>query len=377
GQGSLIGPLANLIAVPWVSFVVVPVTVAASLLLATMPSIGEPLLQLASWLLQGLWWLMERLAALPFAQRYFAEAPLWTLLLALLGIGWCLLPRGMPARGFGLILLLPLLLPARSVLKEGEFEVWTFDVGQGLAVALRTRDHVLLYDAGPRYPSGFDLGDAVVVPSLLALDIRLLDRLVLSHADNDHAGGASAVQLALPTQHVESGEPQRLQVLQPALRPQRCNAGDTWQWNGVQVRTLAPDAETEERGNDSSCVILVESAYGSLLLTGDAGSRVEAALAAGLGSAQRPRVLSVPHHGSKSSSSAALLDAFAPDLAVMSSGYRNRFGHPHPSVSERYAERGIAVLNTAEHGYVYVRFTAEAQAPRQGREVRRAWWRPR
>jgi competence protein ComEC len=372
GQGSLIGPLANLLAVPWISFIVVPVTVAASLLLVWLPVIGAPLLQAAEWLLMPLWRVMEWMAALPSAQKYFAAAPAWTFALALIGVAWSLLPRGVPARSLGLLLVLPMLVPARKDLADGEFEAWMFDVGQGLSVFVRTREHALLYDAGPRYPGGFDVGDVAVVPSLRALGIDRLDRMIISHGDSDHAGGARAVSLAFPEARIDSGEPGRT-----AVAAQACIPGDTWLWNGVRLSVVFAASDEGLKSNDRSCVLAISGAYGTLLLTGDATLRIEPAIASSLGTVPRPLVLSVSHHGSKTASSAGFLDALAPELGLVSAGYRNRFGHPHADVVARYAARSIPLLGTAENGYLHLRFTAAAEPPERGREARATWWRMR
>ena len=375
GQGSLIGPLANLVAVPWVSLLIVPLTVAGSLLVVDLPGLGGPLLHLADILLTLLWQLMQWMASLPSAQVHFAAAPPWAFVLALIGIVWCLLPRGVPARGLGLLLLLPLLIPAQRGLADGEFEAWMLDVGQGLAVVVRTRDHSLLYDAGPRYPGGFDVGEAVVIPSLYALGINHLDRVIISHGDSDHAGGARAVHLAFPAAIIESGEPQRLDL--PASA---CQAGASWNWNDVAFSIVLAETDPASKGNDRSCVVLVRGDHGSLLLTGDATRRIEPAIAAALGEVSHPLVMTVPHHGSRTASSAALLEAIAPDVGLVSAGYRNRFGHPHADVLSRFEARSIALLNTAESGYLHVRFPPVpgmplAGLPEQGRLLRPAWWR--
>ncbi|HET9034490.1 MAG TPA: DNA internalization-related competence protein ComEC/Rec2 [Dokdonella sp.] len=372
GQGSLIGPLANLIAVPWVSLLVVPITVAGSLLIVDVPTLGGPLLELADVLLKALWQLMQWMAALPSAQIYFAAAPIWAFVLALLGVGWMLMPRGVPLRLFGLALLVPMLIPRASPLATGEFEVWMFDVGQGLSMFVRTREHTLLYDAGPRYPSGFDIGDAVVIPSLHALGSDHLDRMLISHGDSDHAGGAKAVHLAFPEASIESGEPERLAVTASA-----CRSGESWVWDEVSFRIVSAPAAGVSKSNDRSCVVLVSGASGSLLLTGDATSHVEPEIAEVMGKMRisRPLVLSVPHHGSKTATSAQFLDAIDPQLALVSAGYRNHFGHPHGDVKARLAERGIALLNTADAGYLYLRFGPAGGVPELGREARLAWWR--
>ncbi|HET6546323.1 MAG TPA: DNA internalization-related competence protein ComEC/Rec2 [Rhodanobacteraceae bacterium] len=372
GQASLPGPLANLIAVPWVSFVVVPLTVTAGLLLPLAPLLGTPLLKLAWLALTPLWWMLERLAALPLAQQYFPQSPAWALPVALIGVAWCLAPRGVPARVLGLALLLPLLFPSRHPLAKGDFDLLVLDVGQGLSVLVRTAGHTLLYDTGARYPSGFDLGEAVVVPTLRSLGVDRLDRLIVSHGDNDHAGGARAVTLALHPADVESGEPERLAI---GARP--CRAGEHWIWDQVGFRLISPQPGRPAHDNDRSCVLVISGRHGSALLPGDASERVEPALARALGPVTRPLVLVVPHHGSASSSSAGFLDAVAPDRALVSAGYRNRFGHPRPEVVARYAARGIALFGTAPSGSLGMRLDAAAAAPERGRVLRRAWWRER
>jgi len=370
GQGSLVGPVANLVAVPWISFVVVPLNVAASLLLVPLPALGEPLLHAAESVLWPLWWFLRQAAALPSAQLYFAAAPPWAFVLALIGAGWCLLPRGVPARALGLVLVLPLLMPMRPVLADGEFEVWMFDVGQGLSILVRTREHALLYDAGPRYPGGFDVGEAVVIPSLRALGVNRLDRLMISHGDNDHAGGAPAVKLAFPMAAVSSGEPERTGIAADA-----CAAGEAWVWDGVRLRVLWPAGVQRLPGNDRSCVLAIEGRHGSLLLTGDVSDRVERLIVQETSALARPLTLVVAHHGSRTGSSAEFLDALAADSALVSAGYRNRFNHPHADVVARFDKRSIELIGTAENGYVHLAFTADAPAPSRGRRERTAWWR--
>jgi competence protein ComEC len=222
------------------------------------------------------------------------------------------------------------------------------DVGQGLSVVVRTRRHALVYDAGARYPSGFDLGEAVVVPALHALGIDRVGVLMVSHADNDHAGGAAAVARAFPHAARYAGEPARME-----LPMQPCRAGQAWRWDGVGFRVLSPDGVSPGRRNDRSCVLAVDGAGGRLLLTGDISSRIEPAVAAALGAA-RPSVLVVPHHGSRHSSAPSFIAAIAPRLAVVSAGWHNRFGHPHPLVVQRYAKAGVPLLDTASRGAVQI-----------------------
>ena len=359
GQASLVGALSNLVAVPLVSFVIVPCALFGMLLLALCPPLATPVLWLAAHIVHAQWWLLERMASWPGAQWYLPTVQPLALLLAVLGALWMFLPRGVPLRWLGALLFLPLLLPPRSVPADGAFQLWVLDVGQGLSVLLRTHGHVLVYDTGARYPSGFDLGDAAVLPAIHALGIDHLDLLMISHGDNDHAGGAEAVVEAFPHARRLAGEPARMRV--PMAQ---CVAGQAWQWDGVRFRVLSPGPGAGGRDNDSSCVLLVEGRGGRLLLTGDISSSVEPAVAAALDAGPSP-VLLVPHHGSKSSSSAAFIATLRPRLALVSAGWRNRFGHPRPEVVARYAEAGVPLFNTAEQGALEVDFPADGPPRRE------------
>lgn len=359
---SLSGPLANLLAVPWVSLLVVPLALLGTLLLP-IPWLGEALLWLAGGLLQLLFQLLAWLAAglpawLPTA------LPFWAWALGSLGVLLCLLPAGVPLRGLGPLLLLALFLPPHEQIPEGQAEVWQLDVGQGLAVLVRTREHALLYDAGPRF-GDFDLGERVVLPSLRQLGVARLDQLLLSHADSDHAGGAEAVVRGMPVERVLSGEAPAL----TSLGAEPCRDGASWQWDGVRFRTWRWAAA--EEGNASSCVLKIEAAGESLLLTGDIDEPAERALL-GQGLDLRADWLQVPHHGSRSSSSEAFLDAVAPRAALLSRGWHNPFGHPHPRVLERYRRRDIALYDSAEQGAVRLLLGGQEQV-RGWRSLPRFW----
>ncbi|TPG08368.1 DNA internalization-related competence protein ComEC/Rec2 [Rhodanobacter glycinis] len=359
GQASLVGALSNLIAVPLVSFVIVPCALSGMLLLGLCPPLATPVLWLAARIAHAQWWLLEQMASWPGAHWYLPTLQPLALLLALLGALWLFLPRGVPLRWLGLLLFLPLLWPPRQPLQEGAFRVWVLDVGQGLSVLLRTRDHALLYDAGARYPSGFDLGDAVVLPAIHALGITRLDMLMISHGDNDHAGGAETVANAFPQASRYAGEPARMRIPM-----HQCMTGQSWEWDGVYFRVLNPGRGKGDRDNDSSCVLLVESRGGRLLLTGDVSSTVEPQVAAALGPGPPP-ILLVPHHGSKTSSSMEFIAAVRPSLALVSAGWHNRFGHPKPEVLARYGAARIPVFNTAEQGAIPLEFPAGAPPRRE------------
>ena len=365
GEASLVGALSNLIAVPFVSFVIVPLALIGLLSLLLVPAVATPVLHLAAACAHAQWWLLQRMAAWPGAHWYLPQVQPWALLLATVGALWLFAPRGLPLRGLGLLLFLPLAWPPQRLPAPGGFQAWVLDVGQGLSVIVRTRHHAMVYDAGARYPSGFDLGQAVVVPSLHALGIDALDLLMVSHADNDHAGGAAAVATAYPQAARYAGEPRRMPVPMQA-----CLAGQDWTWDGVRFRVLSPAAGATVQRNDRSCVLAVDGAGGRLLLTGDIGSDVEPAVARVAGPA-RPTVLVVPHHGSRYSSDPAFIAALQPTLALVSAGWHNRFGHPHPLVLQRYQAAGVPLLNTAERGAIQI----DAAPDRPPAEV--ASWRLR
>lgn len=354
GQASLVGPLANLVAVPLVSFVIVPLDLVACALLFTWPSAGAALLHLCAHMVDGLWWLLLHLSAWPVAMQYLPAASLAAFALACMGAMWLLAPRGVPARALGAVLLLPLCWPRQALPGPGAFRATVVDVGQGLSVLVRTHDHALLVDTGARYPSGFDLGAAAVVPTLHALGITRLDKLIISHGDNDHSGGAGAVLAAYPRTPVAGGEPARGPV------PMRqCHAGEHWRWDGVDFKVLQPPAPVTRHGNDAGCVVLVTGRDGRLLLPADTSSKVEPDIAARVSSGP-PLVLIVPHHGSKTSSSRAYLEALRPILAIASTGYLNGYHHPAAEVVARYRTLGIPVLNTPDTGAVRIAFPANA-----------------
>jgi len=372
GEASLVGALSNLVAVPFVSFVIVPCALFGMLLLMLCPPLATPVLRVTEWLTHAQWWLLEQTATWPGAQWYLPAVTPWALLFATLGAVWLFMPRGVPMRVLGALLFLPLLWPARQPPDVGAFQAWVLDVGQGLSVVVRTHEHALVYDAGARYPSEFDLGSAVVIPSLHALGIDRLDMLMVSHADNDHAGGAPAVATAFPMARRYSGEPARMRIPM-----EQCRVGQQWEWDGVRFRVLSPvAASSNAAANDLSCVLLIEGRAGRLLLTGDIAMDTEALIAASVAHGPRP-ILQVPHHGSKTSSSAGFIAAIQPELAVVSAGWRNRFGHPKPEVMQRYAAAGVPVFNTAVDGAIQLDFpaTAPAYVAARWRLKQRRYWR--
>ena len=357
-------PLANLFAVPWVGLAVVPLALLGTLLLP-VPVLGEGLLWVAGGLLELLFGLLGHLAA--WLPAWLPSAlPLWSWALGACAVLLLLLPAGVPLRGLGWLLLLPLFYSPNPRPLPGQAEVWMLDVGQGTAVLLRTHGHDLLYDAGARF-GDFDMGERVVLPSLRARGVDKLDLMLISHADNDHAGGAQAIARAMPVERVLSGEPDGLAV---ALQASACEAGQSWQWDGVRLATWRWAQAAD--GNQASCVLLVEANGERLLLTGDIDSHAERALLES-GFEVRADWLLVPHHGSRSSSSSAFVQAVAPRAVLLSRGHLNTFGHPHAEVLERYAALPARLYDNVELGAVRIQLGAFALA--QGLRGQSRFWR--
>ncbi len=367
GQASRAGPLVNLLAIPCWSFVVVPLALVGTALEALVDGAGRWPWQLAAWCFEGSWQLFGQVAAWPWALWWVPQAPAWALPLALLGVFWLLLPRAAGARLPALLLCVPLLWPLAAPLKAGEVELQVIDVGQGLSVWVRTRSHALLYDAGPASVGGFDAGERVVVPAMQAVGLARVDRVLLSHADRDHAGGLAAVRRAFPHASVQAP---------PGALPGEavCHAGQHWHWDEVHFQLLHPAPGTAYNGNASSCVLRIETPHGAVLLAGDIGHREETYLLRESPGELKADVVVVPHHGSAGSSAPAWVKAVSPRLALVSSGHGNRFRHPRPEVVSRWQAVGAEVLNTAHGGALRVWLGPQGLQVREQRLFERRWW---
>ncbi|MBM6445672.1 MULTISPECIES: DNA internalization-related competence protein ComEC/Rec2 [Pseudomonas] len=363
---SLSGPLVNLLAVPWISLMVLPPALLGTLLLP-VPYVGEGLLWLAGGLIDGLFRGLASVAG-QVPAWVPAAIPLWVWGLGAVGAFLLLLPRGVPLRPLGWPLLLLLIFPPRPEIPEGVADIWQLDVGQGLAILVRTRHHTLLYDAGPRFGDN-DLGERVVLPALRKLGVDGIDLMLISHAHADHAGGARAVAQGLPVKHVLGGEPAELPSEWQAAG---CESGRRWTWDGVNFE-LWQWAHARE-SNPKSCVLQIEASGERMLLTGDIDMAAERALL------ESPLAiptdwLQSPHHGSRSSSSMALLDRLLPSAVLISRGQGNSFGHPHPTVLARYQKYGMAIYDSADQGAIHLQL-GRFEAPRSMRLERRFWRDP-
>ncbi len=369
----LVSPLANLVAIPWVSFVVTPLTLLGTAMVVLVPPIGQWLLQVADMTAAPLWPFFEWLLALPHAQWTQHTPAAWTLAAAGIGILLLLAPRGFPGRWLAVVYVLPVVLVSPARPAEGTVWFTLLDVGQGLAAVVRTQNHVLVYDAGPRF-NALDTGAAVVVPYLRHVGVRRIDTLVLSHSDNDHSGGAAAVLAQIPTERVLAGEPEHAARLFPGAAA--CHDGQSWRWDGVEFRVLHPAAHGASVGNDRTCVLRISAGNFSLLLTGDIERGAEARLVSEHGDELAAEAVIIPHHGSKTSSTPAFVAAARPRYALAATGYRNPFHFPHPEVTARYEAAGAAILNTARDGAILFRLdpVAGIQSLERYRQTARRYW---
>lgn len=367
GQASLAGPIANLVAIPWWSLVVVPLALCGTALEAAHAGLGELPWRLAAWAFDLAWPGFEWLAGSPLSLWWLPQPAWFAVPLALAGAVWLLLPRGVPGKPLALLLWLPLLWPQRHLPAPGDAELVLIDVGQGLSVLVRTARHTLLYDMGAAKPGGFDAGADVVVPTLHALGVRGLDVAVVSHGDNDHAGGYPSVMQAFPAAATLGPEGMWAGI-------GACRAGAAWTWDGVGFRFLHPPRDFPYLDNESSCVLKVVAEHGSALLTGDIGEVVERSLVRRARRRLRADVVLVAHHGSKGSSDPAFIAATGARLALVSAGYHNRFQHPHPDTVARWRAAGARVEATLDTGAQRVRLGATGVTFIGEREGRRRLW---
>ncbi|MEA3638859.1 MAG: DNA internalization-related competence protein ComEC/Rec2 [Lamprobacter sp.] len=402
GRASLIAPLVNLVAVPLFGLCLPVILIASLAFLAT--GWASPLVAVSGLLSQG-YSLLVSAASLPWASVTLGGRPDWVWLIAGLGALLLLAPRGLPGRWLGLILLLPLWLLRPAAPAPGTLQVALLDVGQGLAAVIRTHRHTLVYDTGPGFRSGFNTGEAVVAPYLRHLGIRRIDLLMISHADQDHAGGVRGLLDSVRAQRILSGEPDQLEKLLQAsdaaapadragtrstgrdpdakagaepVRVETCLAGQRWHWDAVDFEILHP-TEPIESGNNSSCVLRIALGKTALLWPGDAEAAVERSLLQRKGDALRSEILVAAHHGSASSTTQPFLDAVSPQWVLFSMGWKNRFGFPSPPVRARVAASGAASLDTASAGAIELSLdpSGELRMARPYRERADRLWRHR
>jgi competence protein ComEC len=360
---SLFSPLANMLAIPWVSFITVPTALIGLFLSSINGWAAQACLQISSLSLSALLSLLSKMSesTLNFWTFPMTESII-PLLCAGVGVFILLLPKGIPGRWLGLLWLLPLCTIHSSTPPFGHAMVTVLDVGQGLATVVQTKNHLLVFDTGATMGKNSDMGEQVILPYLSAIDFgKSIDRIIISHVDTDHAGGLASLVKSNKVKHIMTSEPvvlrQRLLDKKPSLSSvlpeiDLCQMNQYWEWDGVSFEMLHPlDPSTITKRNNRSCVLRVSVGSHRVLMTGDIESRIERNL---MRSAVRNRlpasVMVVPHHGSKTSSDFSFIKYVNPKYAVVSTGYMNRYGHPKKSVKQRYKQLGIQWFDTSRSG---------------------------
>ena len=352
-QFSMISPIANFIAIPWLSFVVVPLSLFGAVISLFSLEIAKPFLVFADINMKVLWGILEWLSTRPLHSWVQHTPPLWTVIIAFVGIACLFAPRGFPGRWLAILWLIPLFLAKPDSPQWGEMGFTLLDVGQGLAVIVRTQNHTLVYDTGPKFSAHFNTGEAVVIPYLRYLGIPKINTLMVSHGDSDHRGGVTSILNQLLVDQFLTADLSRF----PQHQAQPCRAGQSWDWDGVSFTVLNPEEHrTDQSANDISCVLRVATRSMSLLLTGDIEINSEQQLLKNYPGLIAADVLVVPHHGSKTSSSIEFIDAVSPAIALYSLGYKNRYGFPAAEVKMRYQARNITTYETAKHGAIVLKW---------------------
>lgn len=366
---SVISFIANTIAIPWLGFLILPFNLLGGLMIFISPTLGVGLLIIADKSLTLLWQVLTWFSQLHFSAWQQVLPNDWLFITTYIAFILLLLPVGFPGRSFGLIWLLPLYFFHPSKLNSGEITCTLLEVGQGLAVVIQTRSHVLVFDAGARYSADADMGERVVLPYLQAAGITKIDKLVISHGDNDHMGGADSLLKSLPVFSLVTSVPERFKL--PATY---CLSGMQWQWDGIHFMFLHPDKSVLGLNNDSSCVLRIVNQRHSILLTGDIERYAENYLLQQNREHLPSTILIAPHHGSKTSALKEFVEVVHPQYVLYATGYRNQYHFPHPMVVQIYQQMNSKQFNTAETGALTMRLNQKGISIEPYRLLHRRYW---
>jgi competence protein ComEC len=369
-QFSLIGFVANSMAIPWVAVLIVPLCLCGAFILLLSAKFGGIILGFADKLLAGLWWFLNYLSHLSWASWPLVMPDFYALLTSCMGMILLLLPAGFPGRYLGIIWLLPLICYKAPVPKIGEMWLTLLDVGQGLSCVLQTHNHLLVYDAGPRLSEGYDMGESVVTPFLYTLGTKTIDALVISHGDNDHIGGATSLLKNFNIKSIKTSVPEKFQY-----HAIKCLQGESWEWDRVQFKFLYPFKDNLSAGNDNSCVLRVTAGNNSILLPGDIEKGAENYLTDNSPHALAAQILVAPHHGSKTSIQNDFIQAVHPLYVLYGVGYRNRYHFPHPFTLKKYDALHACQLDTVTGGAIQIKIAKTTiTLSKQYRVERRRYW---
>jgi len=370
-QCTLIAFIGNVIAIPWLTFTILPFCLLSVIFITSAPQFASVFLWMADKSLSQLWIVLSWLSSFHFASWSLSLPSIYIVFL-MIACFIFLLPAGMPSRWLSVIWILPALFYQPSKPLLGEYWLSLLDVGQGLAVVVETKNHTMVYDAGPKYASASDMGENIVLPYLRNHQIKNIDLMVISHGDNDHIGGAKAILNAFPLTRIKTSVPEKMH----SLLASDCHAGDSWQWDGVTFAFLYPINNEINNGNDSSCVLMIDNGHYKALLPGDIEKQAEKNLLLNKPETLKADMMIAPHHGSKTSGMETFIAAVKPSIVLYATGYRNRYHFPHASVVESYAKIKAQAFNTVDSGTIQFKITngGVVSPPEEYRITNRKYW---
>jgi competence protein ComEC len=324
--------------IPWFGFIVVPLMFLALFSSLFLEMIAKPLWQLVDWSLQPL------STSIQYAIGSWQPISMEMTMLVMAIVVCLIFQRFMSQYAWYLLLGIVISIKLTSEYDQQHWRIDVLDVGHGLAVIVEKDDKVLLYDTGKAWQNG-SIAEQVVTPVLHQRGYESIDTMILSHSDNDHAGGRLFIEDAF--------SPQRKLSSQNFIGYESCTRGEHWKWQGLNIEVLWPPALVQRAYNPHSCVLRLTDPIStfSMLFTGDIETISEWIL---LREPEKLKsnVMLVPHHGSKSSSNPRFIEAVNPSVAVASLAKNNQWGMPAEHVVAAYRKLDITWLDTGEYGQV-------------------------
>ncbi len=367
-QFPLLGFFANLVAIPWVSFIVLPLGFLGTFLLFINQYLAIIALKLSLFSFSLLFQLLLKMSSDQFV--VINPIPEFRIFIfSMIGVWLMLSPYKVIYRSLGILFFIPLFFTGNSKPKFGESKITVLDVGQGLATVVQTKNHILIFDTGAKLSNEHDAGTDIVIPFLRINRIKHIHTMVLSHGDNDHIGGARSILAHYTVDRILTSAPEKL----IEYDTQECRAGQKWIWDGLSFEIINPTPASNLQGNDASCVLKLSSSSNSVLFTGDIEETAEKRLITSYGDKLRSTVLIAPHHGSKTSSSAEFMSKVHPSLGVFSYGYRNRYHHPSLSVIQRYHDNQVRIVDTVSGGAIEISLGDELKVQEYRKSHKHLW----
>ncbi len=356
-SGSSLSPIANLIAIPVFSFIVTPLSlIGAVFILGDFVYLANLSFEISNQALIALAYGLKYLQQFDFNTWHYTQTSTLDLIIFVLAIFIVISPKGLKLRKLSIPILASIFLMPNDGIEKDSALVTVLDVGQGLAIVVQTQNHTLLFDTGAAYPSGFNLGDSVINPYLRSKHIKHLDKIIISHGDNDHIGGLPSVIETFSVDEILSSVPNKIK--QHKHQVSACQTGQNWQWDGVKFEILNPTKNTKFTGNNASCVLKISTTRHSILLTADIENKAEQQLIKIAKNKLKSTLMIAPHHGSKTSSTQDFINAVLPSMVVVSNGYKNRFSHPSQKIINRYKANNISVIKTSCTGQIDIKLTS-------------------